>query len=133
VQAPNLTAWGLEPNELASELGIDSIGSYVWIHNDLMTSFPASSYVECADSAVGLWDELNARFSVPYYPNVTMGWDPSPRTDQDKELVQGDYPNTAILVGNTPKAFEQSLREAEKFVNEAIPEGKPKIGTAPVF
>lgn len=127
IQDANLTVWGYSPDELVRELGVDSVSSYVWEHNGLLKPFPAAPYEQCADLAIPLWNELNDRLSVPYYPNVTMGWDPSPRMDQDQELIRGEYPYTSIIVDNTPEAFEKSLRDAKRFVEEAIPDGKPRI------
>jgi len=46
-----------------------------------------------------------------------MGWDPSPRCDQSKPLERGDYPYTPILSGNTPAAFEASLRDVKAFID----------------
>ncbi len=89
--------------------------------------FPASPYSECVDMAAQLWLELRERFSVPYYPNASMGWDPSPRTDQSKELVEGEYPYTRILAGNTPEEFQRSLVLAKRFLDEG--NTHPKILT----
>jgi hypothetical protein len=61
---------------------------------------------------------------VPYFPNVTMGWDPSPRADQAQEYGNFGYPFMHTISGNTPKQFELAL-EATK--QEILRRGSPKI------
>jgi hypothetical protein len=59
------------------------------------------------------WDQVKKAYGVPYYPNVTMGWDSSPRTNQAKEWSSTEgygYPYTNILVNNTPANFKTALR-----------------------
>jgi hypothetical protein len=109
---------GNDPNRLTRFLGVDSITSYVWIHNLQMKHFPDEPYGILMEEAPKLWRTLTGRYDVPYFPNVTMGWDPSPRTDQSKEYIRGEYPCTSILVGNTPEAFEKSLLDARNFLDE---------------
>ena len=53
-----------------------------------------------------------------------MGWDATPRTDQKKPFVQGEYPNYAVLTGNTPARFEKALKEAKKFMDAKNPAHK---------
>ena len=44
-----------------------------------------------------------------------MGWDASPRTNQDGPFMDAGYPYTPVLEGNTPEAFEAALRAARDF------------------
>ena len=84
----NAVVWGQpilpgeqKPTDAASlvrELGFDSVTSYVWIHHVVLPSLQ-TDYNEVRDSYFGYWNEAERRFSVPYFPNVTMGWDSSPR------------------------------------------------------
>ena len=53
---------------------------------------------------------------MPYYPNVTMGWDASPRTVQSDRYVNAGYPSMPVLSDNTPEALEDALREARAFL-----------------
>ncbi|MFC3800887.1 glycoside hydrolase family 99-like domain-containing protein [Cohnella sp. GCM10012308] len=124
----NLVEWGLNPqhadiigpdaNALLARLGADSVTSYVWLHHAEPESFPGVDYAAWSRQATGMWDDLQARFaSVPYYPNVTMGWDPSPRCDPELPYVRGDYPYTPVATDNTPAAFEAALREAKAYLD----------------
>ena len=53
-----------------------------------------------------------ATYSVPYFPNVTMGWDSSPRADQADELGNSGYPFMNTVSGNTPERFREALEIA---------------------
>ena len=48
------------------------------------------------------------------YPNVTMGWDPSPRAHQDDEFGNFGYPFTNTIGGNTPERFQQALEMTKR-------------------
>jgi hypothetical protein len=53
-------------------------------------------------------------FRVPYFPNVTMGWDSSPRAFQGDEFGNFGYPFTNTIAGNTPERFRKALEMARK-------------------
>ena len=53
---------------------------------------------------------------MPYHPNVSMGWDSSPRTVASETFENRGYPFCAILDGNTPAAFGAALARARDFV-----------------
>jgi hypothetical protein len=50
--------------------------------------------------------------AVPYYPNVTMGWDSSPWTNQDREWRGSGYgyPYMNTIGDNTPDNFRNALQ-----------------------
>jgi hypothetical protein len=113
---------GEKPNELAEYLGVDSVTSYVWMHNISMEHFPDEPYSIVAKKAPELWEKIHNDFKMAYFPNVTMGWDPSPRFDQNRPYDKKEYGDnsylSSILVGNTPDAFEKSLSEAKDFLDK---------------
>jgi hypothetical protein len=123
----NAIVWGIQilpsetiltnPGALVRALGFDSTTSYVWMHHVPMDSFPAVSYPAYAERAALDWERQAGAYGIPYYPNVSMGWDSSPRTVQSDpfDLTPG-YPYTGVLVDNTPAAFEQALRRARDFL-----------------
>ena len=39
---------------------------------------------------------------LPYYPNVTMGWDSSPRANQKDRFADHGYPFMGKIANNTP-------------------------------
>jgi hypothetical protein len=123
----NLIAWGFNvlPGEtqvdhalLARELGADSLTSYCWVHHHPLWEgpFPTQPYDDAFASNRRAWAELRQRFApLPYHPNVSVGWDPSPRTDQDAPFADHGYPWTPALVGNTPERVGAALRFARTF------------------
>lgn len=109
-----------KPEELVPLLGFDSVTSYVWIHHVALPEFPQTPYEYVRDKYVEHWKETAPNYGVPYYPNVTMGWDASPRCHPDDEFVNRGYPFMATISGNTPEAFEGGLR-AVKALADTLP------------
>jgi hypothetical protein len=102
-----------DPARLVRELGFDSVTSYVWIHHVGLPQ-QQTPYEFVRDGYFKYWDRAAAMFGVPYYPNVSMGWDPSPRCNQDDVFDASGYPFTNTIVGNTPEAFEEALRMTKR-------------------
>ena len=59
-----------------------------------------------------------------YTPNVSMGWDASPRCMQSDKFELKDYPWTPVLTGNTPEAFRNALLDAKQFLDKYNPKHK---------
>ncbi len=123
----NAVAWGVQilpgekvvknAAELIAKLGFDSVTSYVWVHHVPLTDFPQTPYEKVMQQAVAHWDKASAEFGVPYWPNVTMGWDSSPRTVQSDRFINAGYPFMATISGNTPAAFKEALSRAREFLD----------------
>lgn len=128
----NAVVWGFtvlpseskleNPNEVVRQLGFSSVTTYAWVHHyePATHGFPNGSYVHAAERSYQAWQDYRDEFAVPYHPNVSMGWDPTPRTQQDAVYADRDYPWTATLEGNSPEAFGAALEKAQAFV-----EGRP--------
>ncbi len=116
----NLVAWSnailpgqnvsSSSKDLLKMLPFESATSYVWVHHvrlpELLTDF---NYVR--DQYLEHWEKVKADYEVPYYPNVTMGWDPSPRTNQEKEWSSSfGYPYSNTIGNNTPENFKAALQ-----------------------
>ncbi len=97
------------PATLITQLGLDSVTAYVWMHYVGLGKFPETPYAEIAPHGIKHWSEAIKLFSVPYFPNVTMGWDPSPRTVASDKFTNSGYPFMATMGGNTPEAFHDAL------------------------
>ena len=95
--------------KVVRELGFDSVTSYVWFHHVPLPR-QATDYNEVRDGYFAYWDTAAKRFNVPYFPNVSMGWDPSPRCDQSVTFDDSGYPFTNIKVDNTPDNFRSALK-----------------------
>lgn len=105
------------PAELLATLGFDSIGSYVWVHHVELDDFPETPYNRALARAEAHWVKTTQEFPLPYYPNVTMGWDASPRTVQSDRYLNVGYPFMPTLSSNTPAAFREALRRAKSFLD----------------
>jgi hypothetical protein len=116
-----------DPNELLLTLGFDSITSYVWVHHGVLDVFPETDYGAARDRYLAYWDGVGDEFSLPYHPNVTVGWDPSPRTVQSDVYLNVGYPFTPTLAGNTPERFREALSLVKRRLDQHA--DAPKILT----
>ena len=96
-------------------LGFDSMTNYQWCH--LVGT--DCDYADWGREAIRFWEGYDRDFTVPYFPHVSIDWDPNPR-----------YPDASGLqpfVRNTnPEQFEAFLREAKAYV-DAHPSQPPLI------
>ncbi len=115
------------PNALLHALGFDSITSYVWIHHGGLEQFPSTDYDTVRDRYLAYWTEAERAFDLPYFPNVTVGWDPSPRTVQSDAYLNAGYPFTPVIVNNTPERFRVALAQVKERM--AFSPAQPKVLT----
>jgi hypothetical protein len=133
----NAVTWGVQilpgeqiikdPNEMLSVLGFDSVTSYVWIHHFRPETFPTAEYRLMATEAEKYWYQARKEFALPYFPNVTMGWDASPRTTQADPFENKGYPFMPVMANNTPADFKTALSRVKRFLDER--KDGPKILT----
>jgi hypothetical protein len=69
------------------------------------------------NKSVEHWYQAAAEFGVPYYPNVTMGWDSSPRCHQSDPFENRGYPFMSTMTGNTPEMFRMALDRGKRFLD----------------
>ena len=119
-QIPNLPSETVvaDPAARLSDLGVNSLTSYAWCHHSSFDQFPETPYAKALEDNRRAWERYAAAFGQPYFPNVSMGWDPSPRTEQGKPYENLGYPYTPILAGNTPAEFERALVAAKTFLEQ---------------
>jgi hypothetical protein len=122
------TVWGFgvlphavttaKPEELIDKLGFASASSYVWVHHSDISAegFPEAQWDAVADDAFAAYETYSAELSVPFIPNVTVGWDSSPRTVQDLPFEPGGYPWFPVLDA-TPAQFERGLMRAAELLD----------------
>lgn len=134
----NCVMWGIkvlpgeegvaEPERVVPELGFSSVGSYVWVHYYYpgWDGFPRGDMRKAADTNYRNWEEMSAKFPLPYHPNVSIGWDSSPRTCQSDIFAARSYTWTAVLEDD-PVIFREALIRAKAFVSR--PECKQRIIT----
>ena len=96
--------------QVLKDLGFDSVSSYVWIHEHVIESYPTMKYADYRKICEKDFDRLTEKFrGIPYYPNVTCGWDSSPRTCPTDDYGDLGYPFSRVLSDNTPEEFEKAL------------------------
>jgi len=101
------------PVKLVHDLGFDSVTSYVWVHHAALPE-QQTEYNFVRDQYFNYWTGAATNFGVPYIPNVTMGWDPSPRADQSQTFDNSGYPFMNIIKDNTPENFRAALELARQ-------------------
>lgn len=111
----------MDPAEIASVLGLDSVTSYVWVHYLTLETFPATDYRQVLTKVLQKWRRFEREFPVVYFPNVTMGWDSTPRTVQSDRFTSSGYPYMPTLSGNTPVAFQEALLQVKTFLERRPP------------
>lgn len=115
----NIVAWGNpilpgssapeDISEMIDRLSFDSATSYVWIHHVPLPN-TTNDYNQVRDAYFAHWEKAKTEYKIPYFPNVTMGWDSSPRTNQSQDWNGSwGYPYTNIVVNNTPENFKIAL------------------------
>lgn len=96
--------------QLVAALGFDSVTSYVWIHHAELDKSPYTPHAEVLAKYLQTWTRMEEEYAVPYFPNITMGWDNCPRTVQTdiwEPLPESTFSN--LIGGNTPEAFQGTL------------------------
>ncbi|MBA3685468.1 MAG: glycoside hydrolase family 99-like domain-containing protein, partial [Planctomycetes bacterium] len=109
---------GADRDAVLRALGADSGTAYVWVHyhNPSSAGFPRASYARAFADARAAFDKMWSDLPVPFHPNVTVGWDSSPRTVQSDRYEDRGYPFMGVLEGNTPAAFAEALTWARDAV-----------------
>ena len=109
--------------DLVKALGFDSATSYVWVHHTHLRK-RETDYNSARDQYFAAWDKISKSLALPYYPNLSMGWDSSPRTDQTCTWTpSGGYPFGNVIVNNTPENFRKAaeLIKARLDANPKLP------------
>ncbi|WP_394620250.1 glycoside hydrolase family 99-like domain-containing protein [Lentzea sp. JNUCC 0626] len=108
-----------DPFDLVERLGFLSASSYVWIHHtdSARSDFPRGDWLSVGRDAFEDYEKSAKALDVPVYPNVSVGWDSSPRTSKTAEFSNGTYPWVPVWDG-TPDDFRWGLHRAKEFLDE---------------
>ena len=99
---------------LLSALGFDSFTNYNWA-----CVLPADGeYAEVAERFRQQQETYARDWPVPYYPNVTVGWDSNVRYNH---FVPG------VLRNNTPDAFASACRTAKAYLDARLENGSLRV------
>jgi len=110
----------VDPSAMLERFNVASLSSYVWIHHTDASSerFPQTSGWEHARrSAFEAYHDYARTIRVPFHPNVTTGWDSSPRCDEGHEFERGEYPWFPVWARDLEQ-FRAGLIDARDFCEE---------------
>ena len=118
-----------DPVQTVTRLGFSSVTHYNWhqLYTPGEPEFPVVQYRDVAAYNYAQWEEYTNRYPIPYLPGVSMGWDSSPRTDQQIAYHRENYPWTSVYEGNTPEAFKEALYTIKAFLDRS--ESQQKLFT----
>jgi hypothetical protein len=118
----------INAREMVNKLACESVSTYCYIHHYADVNkdgFPTVPVEKAFASAKNYWKSFTTEYpDILYTPNVSMGWDASPRCMQSDKFEMNDYPWTPVFTGNTPASFEKQLKEAKAFLDEYDPKHK---------
>ena len=96
---------GKSINEIVSLLGINSITTYNWTGSGI-----EEDYIKWGENAMALLQNWDSMLSIPYFPNVSIGWDNTPRyPEKGKESV--------VHINNSPESFTAYLLQAKDYAD----------------
>jgi hypothetical protein len=117
-----------DTKDLLKMLSCESVSTYCYIHHYPgagTDGFPTVPIEKPFAAMKKYWNDFVQQFpDILYTPNVSMGWDASPRCMQTDKFEQRDYPWTTVFTGNTPQSFQKQLSEAKKFLDSYRPKHK---------
>ena len=98
IQADGIGVRSVTGKAALTSLNISSVTDYCWQHFQGMPDFPITEYAPYADASLARLPGLRAAVApLPYVPNFSVAWDPSPRTVQSDAYDNWGYPSTAVL------------------------------------
>ena len=109
-----------KPEQVISQVGFDSVTDYVWIHHYYPPAiFPETPYVKYFENAQEHWKESYGKYKCPYFPNVSMAWDPTYRAHPDKDyaVLEGYAAGPTVKLA-TPAEFRAALIACRDFLAE---------------
>lgn len=99
--------------ELYDYLGVDSVTSYNWGASIRLDG----DYKKLTDEYCESIKVTDLKMKIPFYPNLTIGWDNNVRFN---DFIPG------VVTDNDPEAFEIACKKIKDFADESIKNGKMK-------
>ncbi|MBQ3537608.1 MAG: glycoside hydrolase family 99-like domain-containing protein [Clostridia bacterium] len=104
---------GIDAYGLYKYLGIDSVTNYNWGGS---VNFDGE-YKELTDNYIKSLHESSKNLTVPYYPNISVGWDNNVRF---YNFIEG------VVENNTPENFRRACSMVKEFADKSLSEGNMK-------
>ena len=105
---------GMTVYELYDYLGFDSVTNYNWFS----CVDPDGDYAQQTDAYIENLEEETKLMNVPFYPNISVGWDNNVRFNK---FMPG------VVKNNTPENFRIACEKVKKFADESIEKGVMKV------
>ena len=93
------------PDELMDILPFSSLTHYQYVHFADMNR----KYSEIMKDVESEWKEIEEKFSIPFFPHVSIGWDNTPRYSTHTDNVVKDNP---------PEEFKKALIKAKELADK---------------
>lgn len=103
--------------DMLKDMGFDSFTTYAWALF-VQPTFPTGKYIDQLDKIKNITKRLTAHTPIPYYPNVSMGWDSCPRCVQTDVLELVGYPYGAVME-TSPEDFKAGLQWAKDYLDNS--------------
>ncbi len=104
---------GASSAEMYAFLGADSVTSYNW---GCSTDFDGD-YNNITDRYIGEIKKESKRLGIPFYPNISVGWDNNVRFN---DFVPG------VVENNTPANFKRACEKIKAFADSSLENGVMK-------
>ena len=104
---------GVTSREMYGFLGADSVTNYNW---GGVTDFDGD-FNEVTDNYIEALTNESAKLTVPYYPNISVGWDNNLRFNN---FMPG------VVVNNTPENFKNACEKIKAFADNSMEKGNMK-------
>ena len=99
----NYYSEGKSVNEIVDYLGVNSVTKYGWGHDE--------DYIKLGVETIKKRHKLDSLLNVPYFANVSIGWDDTPRfPDKGKEHI--------THINKSPESFAAFLQKAKEYCDE---------------
>lgn len=101
------------PVQLVSDLGFDSITSYVWIHHVPLPELQ-TDYNFVRDAYFKYWDKTLEKFRVAILPQRDHGLGPESARASGRCFGNFGYAFMNTISGNTPGRFKEALKQTRE-------------------
>lgn len=110
---------GIATRPVDDALGFDALTGYNYLPDFTPGAPVLQDYEEMALRCAASWREIEQRSGVPFIPNISCGWDATPRgVRKDRLVPELGFPWTPIITGATPERFGAALDRAIAFARE---------------
>ena len=101
---------GIRVYDLYRYLGIDSVTNYNWggsVYFD-------GDYAELTDNYIKSLENDSPKLTVPFYPNISVGWDNNVRFHSFRK---------GVVENNTPENFRYACDKVKSFADKSLSDG----------